>query len=263
MPHHRSFLVVALSILCGGYACTEKVEGCLDVRASNFRPDADRDCCCIWPSVALDVDHRMGEENHFPDSVYLNMSGQSYRLLDAYLLLSDFRLHFQGREALPVWRDTIRLMNADSTFSWVRNEVIPVSRATNTIQIGRFVEEGQLDSISFIIGVPSGMNNYPPNAWPEGHPLRRHALYVWDSDMGYVSAATLHIPAPFADTIQWKTFQPIAVALSVDQVIAPGFSPAELRLRIDYLQWFAFQNVTASAGMPDDLWPYQIRASVH
>jgi hypothetical protein len=262
MPLQSKLLLGISILLLGSQACTDRIEGCLDVRAANYRPDADRDCCCEWPVATVSIQHLAGEANHFPDSVYVNEAGEAYRLLDAFLLLSDFRMHFRGQAPLSVWLDTIRLMNADSSFSWVRNDLLLLTRATNNLQLGRFIGDGLLDSITFTLGVPAHIQDYPPGAWPEGHPVRRNALRIWDADMGYVSAASLHVPAPFTDTITWRTHQPVAVRLSVDQWIAAGFSPSNLNIRIDYLQWFAKQKLAPSIPIPDELWPWQIGASL-
>ena len=53
------YALICIVVICIGWGCSSKEEGCLDYRARNFDLDADKGCadCCTYPSLYVDLNH--------------------------------------------------------------------------------------------------------------------------------------------------------------------------------------------------------------
>lgn len=240
-------------------SCLKPKEGCLDIRATNFQADADENCCCNWPLLTLSISHKMGELVHSPQDTYTNVFGQSYRLINAVVILSDFKLHFESGEEVTVF-DSLLLSKEDGTSLWITNDIVVLDRDKSTVTIGSFLAFGQLDSISFLVGLPGNISSWSPEYFPDNHPLRSTTYDLWDETGGYTYVQTAHIPLPGADTISWTTNVPNRISISSDGSIPLGNSFA-MNLEIDYAQWFYQQQVSNLVLQPDLNWPIQVTTS--
>lgn len=253
-------LLVVLGLVLGG--CGRPVEGCLDIRAVNFRADADRDCCCDWPSLSFSVSHRAGEENHDPFASYDNALGQAWRMPAPVLLLSDFRLHFAGQPALPLL-DTMLLIDPNGPSAWWRRDQVVLDRDVSRFTAGRFIGSGFLDSITFLIGLAPGLEALPPDRFPEGHPLRTDRFMLWEEGMGYSGVlARFLVPPMVQDTQVWRLPTPLSVTIPVGQEVITGRN-VDGFITIDYRQWFEAQDLSGTSPQPGPLWPVQVRASIY
>jgi hypothetical protein len=254
--HLVSFLLLWLSFML--FSCTDKIEGCLDINARNFQADADRNCCCEWPEAFFLVNHKMGEEIHEPALEYTNSGGQSYRLLDAGIICSDFILHFDdGRESHFIL-DNITLTLPDNQLLVVPNDVIVITRATAKLKIGEFIGNGKVTHLSFRVGLPDNLQNIAPEFWPADHPLNSDDLGWWDDQLGFASLVTRHLPAGSADTLSWGLHQKFRLEIPINIDLAPGFGIEDIPLSINYSKWFDLQNISTS---PDQNWSEQLMQS--
>lgn len=259
-PEHRRLGLWALLglLLC---SCGRPVEGCLDIRAVNFQADADRDCCCEWPSLSFNVNHRVGESNHDPSAAYANALGQAWRMPAPVLLLSGFRLHFAGQPALPLL-DTMLLVDPNGPSSWWRRDQVILDRDVSRFTAGRFIGSGYLDSVTFLIGLAPGLEAFPPDRFPEGHPLRSDRFGLWEEGAGYSGAlARFLVPPMEQDTQFWRLHTPLPVTIPVGQDVITGRN-VEWTITIDYRQWFEAQDLSGASPQPGPLWPLEVRASV-
>lgn len=236
-------------------ACTDKIEGCLDVDARNFRADADRNCCCEWPEAFLQVSHKMGDDIHEPGLEYTNLSGQSYRLLNAGLLCADFIIHFEDGQESPIILKNITLTLPDNQTLEVPNDVVVITRSTATLKIGEFIGNGRATHLSFQVGLPDNLKNKAPEFWPADHPLRLNALGWWDDQMGFASLVTQHIPAGSPDTLRWALHQNFRLEIPLNVDLPPGFGLQEIPLNINYLKWFDQQTINS---VPNANWPEEV-----
>ncbi len=257
----RTVISFFCAILLVGLAvgCLKPIKDCLDIRATNFRADADENCCCTWPMLELSVSHQMSELVHSPQDTYANIFGQSYRLLNAVVILSDFQLHFADGAIVTVF-DSLLLIKEDGTSLRITNDIIVVDRDKSSITIGSFLASGQLDSISFLVGLPGQISTWSPDYFPENHPLQTTVKDLWDVTTGYTTVQTEHLPIPGMDTIRWTTNLSNRVTLPSDQYISIG-SSFKLGLKIDYSQWFYNQLVSDLVFQPDLNWPSHISTS--
>lgn len=242
-------LVLTLSTF--GVGCREPVEGCLDVRASNYTAAADKNCCCEWPRLEFTVEHLLKEAVHAPQDTYFTASGQAYRLLRMDFVLSDFKLHFRDQETVSLL-DSVRLAGGQ----WVRDDIVVLDRDVAAFDPGRFIAFGELDSVSFFLGLPEAVGNGAPADLPAGHPFRIKGVERWDEVQGFAMARAWVISLPSGDTLQWALRESRRIVLPAERYIAKG-RPATLALKIDYDSWFRDQDLSPG-GMPDMLWAEQV-----
>ena len=166
-------------------ACaSERREGCLDFRYSNFSVGAEVGCpnCCKPPEVRILLRHRYSLGDSLqpldlfprfylpvgaPDS--LSLEGLSY-------ILSDFQLvDWQGRVIPALDSLTIRKLNSQKdslllTFAnsfLVGNPAVFLNR-----RVGTILHNGvAIRSLRFQFGVSSSVNALQPSDFPASHPL--------------------------------------------------------------------------------------------
>lgn len=252
-PHFIYLCLIGMTLT--QFACTDKIEGCLDVNAHNFRADADRNCCCEYPEAILQVSHKMGDDIHEPGLEYTNSIGQSYRLLNAGLLCSDFIIHFEDGQESRFILEQITLTLPDNQTLEVPNDVVVITRSTATLKIGEFIGNGRATHLSFQVGLPDNLKNIAPEFWPENHPLRLNALGWWDDQMGFASLITQHIPDGSQDTLRWALHQNFRLEIPLNVDLPPGFGLQEIPLNINYSKWFDLQNLNS---VPNANWPEEI-----
>lgn len=256
LPHLLILILVLLTLT--QMACTDTIEGCLDVNAKNFKADADRNCCCEWPEASFQVSHKMGSEIHEPTLEYTNSGGQIYRLLDAGIICSDFILHFEDGQESRLITENISLTLPDNQTLEVPNDVVIITRSTSSLKIGEFTGNGRATHLSFQVGLPDNLQNVAPEFWPAGHPLSTDALGWWDDQLGFASLVTRHLPTGSADTLSWSLHQNFRLVIPLNVDLAPGFGIQDIPLSINYAKWFDLQNIVTD---PDQNWPEQLMQS--
>jgi len=201
----------------------------------------------------------MNELVHSPQDTYSNVFGQSFRLLNAIIILSDFQLHFAGGAPVSVF-DSLLLTREDGVSLHITNDIIVLDRDIATLSIGSFLSSGQLDSVSFTIGLPEAISTWSPDYFPENHPLRSTLHKLWDETSGYMFVQAVHLPVPGMDTIRWMLLDADRVTIPTDKFLSIG-SSLTLDLSINYAQWFYDQQVGNLIVQPDSDWPAQVRMS--
>lgn len=248
------WLALACLMLCTSN-CREPLEGCLDRRAVNYTAAADQNCCCEWPELRFSVEHLMQETVHVPDSSYVTLSGQAYRLFRVDMVLSDFKLHFRDLQPVTLL-DSIRLRDGSADADWIKDDIVVLDRDVAFISPGRFIAQGELDSISFLLGLPESLRGGKPEDLPSGHPFRVQASERYSEGEGFAVARAWLIRQPSGDTLQWVLREARRVAIPVGQSLAPGRT-VSLTLRVDYDAWFRQQDLSPQ-GSPDNIWGWQI-----
>lgn len=172
--------------------CYERKAGCLDLEASNWDASADKNCCCEYPKLKLEVRQRMDTLFFSPDSFYQNDLGQSFRLREALFYLSEFELKQMG-QALRV-ADTVRLKlwppaGGDTLQQSFTDDFLLVRRGAVDNEVGEFRTSGTFDSLRFRLGLPAAVREVIPQKAPTGHPLAVQPEGMWVSrDTGFVYA---------------------------------------------------------------------------
>jgi hypothetical protein len=168
-------MVVCLALLTGCKGC----EGCTDPTASNYDPDATKNCCCEYPGAWLRIEfHHMLNGVPFEfDKTTVNDVGVPYDFEIAQFFISNITLHQSFSEYL--FTDDF----------CTDNHFVFVSPTQNEYTIGEF-PPGTYTGISFTLGVDTAVNNvvFPAEACiavTAGHPLQNTDMF-WSLALGYL-----------------------------------------------------------------------------
>mgnify|MGYP000582287729 CR=1 FL=1 len=184
LPLATCYLLFALCLS----ACFEPKEGCLDIAAINFDAGADKDCCCEYPKLVLTVDQVYDTLLFRNDSLYLNSSGQIFRIKSVAFYLSDFQL-FQNGEVFTV-SDTLTLntfSGSDTSSQRFTNDFQLVRRTPVDYVIGTFRQDGNFEALNFRLGLSGEAQKVIPSKAPANHPLSNQPDILWrDQSAGFV-----------------------------------------------------------------------------
>jgi len=234
---------ICLLCLCGllWSGCQEPVEGCLDIEAANFDPTADRDCCCMYPSLQVDLTYRAGEENFSLNAPYEVSEGDTIIFRRAAFYISELKV-FQGiREEAPV--DTFFVYsfanNRLDSVEYISNFAL-INRSGFSVNMGSFREDGLFDRVRFRIGLNEDLNAQPIELLGGRSRLAIQAdsMHTF-TDEGYLFLKfVVYLPAideEFELTLDAST-GPIFYEGPIQMVSVTGFNK-NFRLTIDYLAW--------------------------
>ena len=236
------------------WACYEDQEGCLDVAATNFFAEADDPCpdCCTYPSLAIDIRHRVVLADTFfnlvyVDSIYTDDFGNPFRINNIQFYLSNFRLLRASNTEVGV-ADSLNIAvlqsGGDTLMQNVEDNFALINRSNfNAYTLGTFLEAGNFAGIRLAMGVEGAANNADPNLISNSHPLSIEEDMYFNPDSGYVfNRIEFFRDTTAADTI------PTVINIGLEQnlrslVLLGEFNLLEgfnttLTLQIDYLTWF-------------------------
>lgn len=248
-------LLLGIFLLFGMVSCYEDRNGCLDLRATNFDIDADRECdgCCVYPQLRLVFEHKL-----LPDSaanltynteVYKDEVGNEFRIKDIQFYVSNARLvREDGTEVYPADSLSVSIQPPAGVAqaAKISNNVALINRNNFTpAAMGRFVTTGRFTKIRFTIGLEDLLNQVIPTSLPDSlvnHPLENTAMYI-STDSGFIfNRLQLFNAAAQTDTTftTFKILKPdfVDIELPLSTNIIEGFN-IQVVIRINYLKWFA------------------------
>ncbi|HMQ50274.1 MAG TPA: hypothetical protein PKA00_22785 [Saprospiraceae bacterium] len=241
-------------------ACYEPREGCLDIEAVNYELDADKNTLedCIYPEFRLQVAHRYSTQDtifrfRLRDSIYYDDFGQPFRVNDLRFYLSDLKLLFDNGQEMMLEDElavyirqpggTVEMQVLEDNFALVNPSI------TQNYVIGTSTNSGNIQSLSFTLGLDDPANQIIPDSLPASHPLslRDSSMYL-GIDSGYVfQRIELFRDTTAADTIPevlligtpgYQQHYAVDVVAAKDR----GFHLL-LTLQVDYRVWFRGINV--------------------
>lgn len=236
-------------------SCYEPIEGCLDLRATNFAVDADDPCsnCCEYPALKLAVLHKVYDAPldtffnlTYVDSVYQDGVGNDFRVQNIRFYLSNLRfVRADGTEAptqdsLSV--EVIRTGGSTETVKVLDNFALANRDVFSEFDLGTFVADGSFDRIRFEVGIAPPANASFPQAFPADHPLANEAMYI-NTDTGYIfNQLAWFNSADLADTTVTQldiATEPFlrTVELPLEVSIIEGFDVI-VTLQVNYSAWF-------------------------
>ncbi len=223
----------------------EREEGCLDARATNFTPSADKNCCCEFPLLNLRLYHMAGTEEFVETTNYVDQAGTLFQLTNAPIYISQLHL---------VRTNGTEVGSSDSLALYLPDETTYVERNYNLTDFnqrlygtGKLFTEGSFTKIRFYIGLDSLAHlNDPTKIESTSHPLsiQSDSMYI-NAAEGYRNSKMEVTYFQGTDTLQ-TTFSTsgftnrILVELDYPVEVTKTFS-VEVGIDIDYLK--LFENV--------------------
>ncbi len=195
-------------------ACFEPAEGCLEVEATNFDASADKNCCCEYPQLVLDVVQWYDSVQFVENAAYpAPLNDRLFRLKSVSFYLSDFQL-IQNNIPYTVG-DTVQLRafsptGLDTITETLTDDFLLVRRQSFSNDIGDFRTNGTFSQTRFRLGLTDSAGRVIPRLAPTGHPLRTQADSLWHGPGGagyiflQVVLARDTASATVADTISFS-----------------------------------------------------------
>ncbi|GAB4498260.1 MAG: hypothetical protein OHK0019_33320 [Saprospiraceae bacterium] len=265
------YAICFLTITFFQTGCFEPKEGCLDIEATNFDAAADENCCCIYPKLIIEAQHRYGADSvqYLPDSLYENDAEQIFRIKSLVFYLSEIQL-FQGNDVFTV-SDTVQLQTYSATGSDTTKEVFTddfllMRRTPVDNPAGEFRPAGTFERVKIRLGLSPEAQRVIPRLTPSGHPLRIQGDSLWYGQAaGYVFLQAVVVrdanPTTKPDTLAFTAadLPNFFIERTGNFVHPSGGFDFRLKLRIDYKKLFEGINWT-NGDIP--AWKTQIVANL-
>ncbi len=174
----RLFVVVFGLLLL---ASCNRVEGCLEADASNFDPSADKNCCCEYPKLTLQIYPVVGTTSFVKTDTLSDFSGNKYLIEDLHLYLSQFKMTAPNGVSTGV-SDSLTLTLEDATGNSYEEKIedgyVLWDSDNSSYEVGTFRNFAEFSGLEFFVGVDSAINFIPPATFEE-----EHALYIQEPSM--------------------------------------------------------------------------------
>jgi hypothetical protein len=160
------FIISALSL----YSCAG-IEGCIDPVARNFDPEADKNCCCQYYQLRLDMVHSIDSFNtpFVLFNFYSDANADAYQIKSTSILISDVALLKADGTASYV-NDSI-LLSSSSGSSWQRNDFSNIRPGVFVNNIGSFTDFGNYVKLRFLVGLQDALQQTDGSNLSTAHPL--------------------------------------------------------------------------------------------
>ena len=225
------------------WGCYENQEGCLDALANNFDIEADRDCCCEYPSLILQYDHVVDTAS-YSSSVWYDIANSVFQITSAQFYVSAFSLSDSLGQIAHI-RDSISIGMAE-----VADDAALVSAGSFNSTVGDFIAPGRYKSIMFNVGLTDILDGADPSLFDENHPLDT-AIAMFDEDLGYLDWSMELNLVTGSDTLA-RMFsgqldnQEKALTINVSKGKGENLNVV---LQIDYAEWLEGVDLISD---PDD-----------
>lgn len=220
-------------------ACYERVEGCTDLDAANFNALADDHCCCTYPEISFQYQHRFGGEDvrFSRDSIYQLEGGGAFSLIQLDLIAGDFFLQRSSGEKVRVENRLDFPSEVDSDCPCI-DDVFVINPARLSGAPGEIAQPGDYVSLGFTAGVPNQWAGIEPEHFPANHALSDLQRYDTLNQRYYDLRAQFVLHDLGTDTIRFATSDFTADIEFSESVELPRGQNKNFRLEIDYKKWF-------------------------
>ncbi len=254
----RLLLYVAVMALLFS-ACYERVEGCLDLQATNFELSADRPCedCCTYPTWKLSPQHRVVPADNPDTSLAFSYDAayavapnlqDSFRFQQIFFYLYDFSL--KGANGTLEVSDEFSWYDAAGVQHAGKDDYLLVDAGTSVrMVIGTLRDYGVFDSLVFWVGLPPEIQQADIARMPAGHPLQFRADSLnWEEGIGYIPfrLALYRDASQLQDSVVLRIFEPVRVSLSANDMMPIEIEQGQeavIELTINYLAWLQGADV--------------------
>jgi len=235
-------------------SCYERQEGCIDLNAVNFNPIADDACCCNYPTLSFQLQHRYGADSirFFADSTYFLNSGVPFKVLSLELLADELFL-IDGEGNIVRVEEKIEFEDNKGESCPCIDDVFLINPRNLSTSPGTISKPGTYESIRFSSGLSGKWSGTMPSDYPSGHPLVVESRYDVENEKYHYLQTTLVFPDT-GDTVRLNS---TTFRQQLDFEGPFEFTRAQnttLRLLIDYQIWFnGIENVISDPQLMEQL----------
>jgi len=243
-------LLVAYLVVMTG--CYTRVEGCLDIAASNFDFNADKPCsdCCTYPTITVSLSQKWNDRNFSTNDTLLDLNGKPYHIKDLDYYLSSWS--WSGSDGKQYTVDSAEISCENGILQYTP-DILQVDSKQFTYKLGTIRQSPAIDSVQFKLGLHSSLecvdetsSDIPPSLSDES-PL-------WDPHSS--SRAALRIVLQRDTTIEF--FDTLFIHGSFDQQVAYDLDfttgiPVTLNLSVNYAAWFSNVDITLLGSFEESI----------
>ena len=239
------FVYVSLGLITGLFVtCNARVEGCLDIEASNFDLTVDKHDpdMCNYPDMLLKVQYSWDSLSFSTDSLYVNDLGQLLIFEDVYVLVSQFALNGVELGRLVVEDQVDWFMVEDDDYIKAIDDFTFVDQSKFSFVLGEWRTTDSVDRFDFFVGVPDTLTPTSPDLLPDDHVLRESRAY-YDTQTNEFATARFIVSRDSART-EIDTFVvssgPLAYSFPLSQELTRGRND-DIGIEINF--YTIFRNV--------------------
>jgi hypothetical protein len=219
--------------------CQENVEGCLDIKATNFVIDATKQCkdnCCVYPNLIVRADYVVGNKKFNQDT--LTVGGEKIKLLQIQFYLSDFQL-FTNKNELYKPLDSFSLIREKDTLRLINNVALLAKSNGFDFNLGAFKGTGIFGRVQLKVGLNDTFKMAVPSKMPLNHPLslKADSMYISSKKQYIFNKIVFAKGQQFQDTVRLFITEPGNVNIVKNLSFTEGFDGV-IPLKINYLRFF-------------------------
>jgi hypothetical protein len=239
---NRLFFCCCLLLIA---ACAQDEEGCLDVRAKNFDIEADKNCCCDYPIMNLEISPIFGSDA-LPfrlGSPYSYPSGPVFKVLENQFFLRNVVLTDAGGSVFRISDDLdicYKVNGSEETANLsVTDDVFKFRLGNLRSEVGTYPDAGTYDAIGFTLGLGDTLRNVCRNDLPNGHPLTDNQM-IDPVGSALLDLRLIVIPDTLLaeDTLYLETEMGVTDVNISGTFIIQERADFLIPLSIDYMKWF-------------------------
>ena len=173
-PDHGIALVLIAVMIGLVLGCNARVEGCLDIEASNFNVTVDKHDpeVCNYPDLLLKVQYSWDTLSFSKDSIYTNDMGQQLAFEDVYVLVSQFALNGVELGRLVVEDRVDWFLLEDDDYTKAVDDFTFVDQSKFSFILGEWRMTDSVNRLDFYVGVPDSLTPTAPELLDDDHVLR-------------------------------------------------------------------------------------------
>lgn len=223
-------------------SCVSRVEGCLDVAASNFDFSADRSCedCCTYPLLSILLSQKWNDRNFSTTDTLMDKNGLTYKINDLKYFLSSW--YWLGSDLQLYTVDSAEISCSGGFLSYTPDIILVDSRQFQ-YSLGTIRQSPVIDSVGLKLGLNPELDCI--DATSTGiPPVFSSSSPLWDKLSG--TRATIRLVLQLDTSVQ--TFDTLFIHTTQNIGFAYDFSfkagiPASIKVTVDYGRWFSTADI--------------------
>lgn len=241
-PERIVFLFTVSILVWTGWGCNTRIQGCLELDATNFDLTAEKACddCCTYPSISITLSQKWDENNFAAGDTFYDINLQPYEIIDLQYFLSSFAWESSANEIFTV--DSSIADCPGEMFNYT-NDIQVIRPSAFVYTLGTSRKASDIDSLGFHFGLVEDFSclddslSTTPDILTDVSPL-------WNPATGMLSTIRLIVHRFTNDTIPDTLFIDLhqAEKIAYQDTMTQGENFSFL-LTVNYALWFSTVDV--------------------
>ncbi len=240
LPIYRVMGCLLLLVVCA--RCNTKVEGCLDLNASNFDFEAEKACddCCDYPSMVVSLSQKWNEDNFSNADTLYDMHGMPYIIQDLKYFLSSWAWRSTEGDVYTV--DSVSAP-CNQTLLEFTPDILTIDTRQFSYTLGTIREAPLIDSVKLVVDLVEDFSCLDPDD-PATPSNVTDQSPMWNPATTSLETGRMVLQRDLAsvtyDTVYFTTKVEISLPYSLQ--LRNGFTE-QFNLTVNYAEWFSEVDV--------------------